>query len=80
MKPIVAFIGAGSFIFARKIIIDLLTFPELHNMELRLMDIDSEKLEISRTLAEQINKQVGANVNVVAGTELLARQRLPAGH
>ncbi|MFI4910297.1 MAG: alpha-glucosidase/alpha-galactosidase [Sedimentisphaeraceae bacterium JB056] len=66
MKPVVTFIGAGSFIFARKIIVDLLTFEEMHDMELRLMDIDSKKLEIIYKLALQINKQVGANINIVA--------------
>ena len=69
MKPVVTFIGAGSFIFARKVIVDLLTFEEMHEMELRLMDIDAEKLDITRRLAVQINKQVGANIKVVVGDD-----------
>jgi alpha-galactosidase len=40
----IAFIGAGSFGFTRKLVRDILTFPELAGAEIALMDIDSERL------------------------------------
>ncbi len=43
MKKI-AFIGAGSFEFTRKLVRDILTFPGLKDTTISLMDIDAEKL------------------------------------
>ena len=42
-------IGAGSTEFTKKIVTDLLLMPEFKNMELALMDIDSERLCVSQT-------------------------------
>jgi alpha-galactosidase len=47
MAPRIAFIGAGSIGFTRKLVSDLLTVPELQESELVLMDIDETNL--SRT-------------------------------
>ncbi len=46
MKKI-AFIGAGSLDFTRELVRDILTFPLLEDAEIRLMDIDSERLDFS---------------------------------
>lgn len=43
MKKI-AFIGAGSFGFTRKLVRDILTFPAFHDVEFALMDIDETRL------------------------------------
>ena len=40
-----AFIGAGSFIFTRNLVRDLLSFPAFADCELALMDTDPERLE-----------------------------------
>lgn len=40
-----AFIGAGSFVFTRNIVRDLLTFPAFYDAEFCLMDTDPERLE-----------------------------------
>ena len=37
--PKIAFIGAGSFGFTRKLVKDILTFPLLEGSEIALMDI-----------------------------------------
>jgi alpha-galactosidase/6-phospho-beta-glucosidase family protein len=52
----IAFIGAGSIEFTRKLVSDLLTVPQFSDAEIRLMDIDKGNLErvsglISRDLA-----------------------------
>jgi alpha-galactosidase len=52
--PKIAFIGAGSFGFTRKLVRDVLTFPLLENSTLALMDIDPEALEFSRRAVEKI--------------------------
>lgn len=40
-----AFIGAGSFIFTRNLVRDLLSFPAFADCELALMDTDPKRLE-----------------------------------
>lgn len=41
----IAFIGAGSFGFTRKLVKDILSFPAFRDAELALMDINPERLE-----------------------------------
>jgi alpha-galactosidase len=53
MKTI-TFIGAGSLEFTRELVRDLLTFPLLADAEIRLMDIDTERLEFSRKAVERL--------------------------
>ena len=50
----IAFIGAGSFGFTRKLVRDILTFPLLEDATLALMDIDPERLDFSRQAVERI--------------------------
>ena len=48
--PKVAFIGAGSTVFARNLTVDLLSFDALRDStELALMDIDEERLRTSES-------------------------------
>ena len=42
----IAFIGAGSIVFARRLIINVLSFPELRETTFALMDIDAERLDL----------------------------------
>ena len=69
MGPKIAFIGAGSFIFARTIITDLMCFPELRDVRLSLMDVDRERLAVSENLARQVIAQVKAPATVTATTD-----------
>ena len=50
----IAFIGAGSFGFTRKLVRDVLTFPLLEDSTLCLMDINPETLEFSKKAVEKI--------------------------
>ena len=50
----VAFIGAGSFEFTRNLVRDILTFPALRDATIALMDIDAERLEMSRRAVARI--------------------------
>jgi alpha-galactosidase len=47
----IAFIGAGSVEFTRKLVTDVLSFPELRDSEIALHDIDAERLETAGMMA-----------------------------
>lgn len=52
--PKIAFIGAGSWGFTRKLVRDLLTFPLLENSTIALMDVDAEKLDFAARAVQRI--------------------------
>jgi alpha-galactosidase len=66
--PKIVFIGAGSTIFARNLIGDILSFPALQGCTLTLMDIDEERLRTSEIVAHKINLALGAKAVVEATT------------
>jgi alpha-galactosidase len=61
-KVKIAMIGAGSVVFARRLMCDILSFPELADSTITLMDIDQEKLALTTAL----------------GHKLVAQERYPA--
>jgi alpha-galactosidase len=62
--PKIAFVGAGSTVFTRNLVGDVLSHPELRESTFALMDIDPERLRTS----EQVVRSLGAR-NVVATEE-----------
>ncbi len=67
MAPKIAIIGAGSTVFARNLIGDLLRFPALANgTMLALMDVDRERLATSEMIARRLADGCGARVEVHA--------------
>jgi alpha-galactosidase len=63
----VTLVGAGSVVFARTLIGDLLTFPELaEGTTVALMDIDEERLRVSELAARRIVDTLGVNARVQA--------------
>lgn len=52
--PKIAFIGAGSFGFTRKLVRDVLTFPLLEDATLSLMDIDADHLDFAHRAVKKI--------------------------
>lgn len=63
-QPNIVLIGAGSVVFTREVLSDLLHFSELRKCRLTLHDIDSERLETARLLALRIAVQRGAAPDV----------------
>ena len=59
-----AFIGAGSFIFTRNLVRDLLSFPAFEDCELALMDTDPERLERITAAVRKINAAMGAHAKI----------------
>jgi len=56
----VAMIGAGSCVFAKNLIGDILNFPDLQETSFSLMDIDPERLRVSEAMTQKIIRQRGA--------------------
>jgi len=54
--PKITFIGAGSFIFTRRLVRDVLTFPTLEAAEIVVMDIDEERLDFAERAVNRIVK------------------------
>ncbi|MGH2562304.1 MAG: alpha-glucosidase/alpha-galactosidase [Thermomicrobiales bacterium] len=65
----IAFIGAGSTVFARALLHDLFMFPELHGSSITLMDIDQERLRASEIVAHRVAEQAGASRRIEATTD-----------
>ena len=64
----IAFIGAGSFGFTRKLVKDVLTFPLLENATIALMDIDPERLDYIKRACDRIVAEGGYPAQVMATT------------
>jgi len=62
--PKITLIGAGSVVFARTLLSDILSFPELRGATITLMDIDEERLKLITALAERMVAQEGAGVTI----------------
>jgi alpha-galactosidase len=62
----ITFIGAGSTIFAKNLIGDILSFPELAHSTIHLMDIDPERLRVSEMVAHRVADSLGARPKIEA--------------
>ena len=67
--PKIALIGAGSVVFARHMLGDILSFPELAESEIALMDIDPERLRVAEIMARKLAEAVGAHPKITAHLE-----------
>jgi alpha-galactosidase len=68
MAKIVLF-GAGSTVFAKKLLGDILGYPELAGSEIVLMDIDAERLRTSEVVARKVAQTLGVNPTITATTD-----------
>jgi len=69
MATKIAFIGAGSTVFAKNLMGDILSYPELQNCTLTLHDINQERLHTSEIVAHKIAKQLGINPTIESTTD-----------
>src|SRR5205807_2797291 len=65
----VTLVGAGSTVFAKTLIGDLLSFPELRELTIALMDVDRERLQTSEIVARRLAESYGAPATVEATTD-----------
>ena len=63
----IAFIGAGSLTFTRRLLHDILTFPLLQDATITLMDIDAERLDFALKTAERL-VQLGGHQAIIEAT------------
>ena len=64
----IVFIGAGSTVFARNLMGDILSFPELSNSTIVLHDIDEVRLRTSEIVGHKIVETLGVTARIEATT------------
>jgi alpha-galactosidase len=67
--PKITFIGAGSCVFTRTLLGDILQFPELAESEIALMDIDPERLKVAEVLAHKVAEALNVKPKIGAYTD-----------
>jgi len=68
-RPKIVLLGAGSTVFAKNLIGDLLSYPELARCRLTLFDIDEERLRESVVVAQRVATTLGAEPVVESTTD-----------
>jgi alpha-galactosidase len=65
----ITFIGAGSTVFARNLLSDILTYPALKDSTIVLHDIDKDRLDTSTIVARKVAQAHGAQPIIEATTD-----------
>jgi alpha-galactosidase len=65
----ITFIGAGSTVFAKNLIGDILSFPELADSTISLFDVDAERLRTSEIVARKLAGALEARPTIEATTD-----------
>ena len=65
----ITLIGAGSTVFAKNLLGDILSYPELSNSRIFLFDIDPERLKTSVVVARKVSEALGVKPEIVATTD-----------
>jgi alpha-galactosidase len=64
----ITFIGAGSTVFAKNLLGDILSFPELSNSLIYLHDIDEDRLRSSEIVAQRVVEATKAQATIKSTT------------
>ncbi|MBC7235472.1 MAG: alpha-glucosidase/alpha-galactosidase [Chloroflexi bacterium] len=62
----ICFLGAGSTVFAKSVLGDCLHVPSLRDAHIALVDIDPDRLHVSKIMLENINRTLGAAAHIEA--------------
>ena len=73
--PKITFIGAGSTVFAKNLLGDILSYPELAASTISLYDIDPQRLRTSEVVAHKIAEALEAKPTIEATTDRRAAAR-----
>jgi len=65
----ITFIGAGSTVFARNLLGDILGYEELSESEITLFDIDADRLDTSELVARRVAEALGSPAKIRATTD-----------
>jgi alpha-galactosidase len=72
----IAFVGAGSVVFTRELLGDMLSFDDLGDVHIALHDIDAERLETAGAMARWIDGELGGRATIT--THVDRREALDA--
>ena len=75
MRKKITLIGAGSVVFAKKLIGDILQFPELSECEICVMDIHPQRLKVAEAMTQKSVDFLKAGALVTATTDRTAAIR-----
>jgi alpha-galactosidase len=70
----IAFVGAGSVVFTRELLGDMLSFDDLEGVHIALHDINAERLETAGAMARWIDGELGGRATIT--THLDRREAL----
>jgi alpha-galactosidase len=62
-------IGAGSVVFTMNLAGDILSFPELADSEIALMDIDPDRLKVAEVMVHRIADHLGVKPKITAHSD-----------
>jgi len=65
----ITFLGAGSTVFAKNLMGDILSFPELANATISLHDINEERLKTSEVVAHRVSEALGVSPKIEASLD-----------
>ncbi len=65
----IVFIGAGSVVFSRRLMIDILSFPALADSHFALVDVDEARLDAARRVAERVIGERGSKATFEVTTD-----------
>jgi hypothetical protein len=75
----ITFIGAGSTVFAKNLIGDILSFPELADSTICLYDIEENRLKSSEIVAKRIAATLGVPSKIEVTTDRDLRHQYDSG-
>jgi alpha-galactosidase len=67
--PRITYVGAGSAVFARQLVTDILSIDGLDRGTFALVDVDAGRLDVARRIAERLVGLSGKEWDVVASTD-----------
>ncbi len=62
-------IGAGSAVFTKNIVVDLMHIPQFKKMHISLMDIDESRLKLAKELIDAVSNKLNVNPKVTLHTD-----------
>jgi len=66
----IAFIGAGSTVFAKNVLGDCMMTPALKGAHIALYDIDRQRLQDSENMLKNMNANTGGNLQITSYTDI----------
>ena len=69
MNPKITLIGAGSTVFAKNLMGDILSYPELENSKIVLFDINPERLKTSEIVAHKVAEALNVKPKISVSTD-----------